>query len=405
MSSRLSTAQWRAIRFLLSLLVLLLATAWAPAPQGDEVVVVGQVTNLTADGAAPAGLPVTLQVYSGVEESESHTTTTADDGSFRFDGLGPEQGFVFAARVEYQDVVYESELLGLEPGQDELALPVSVFEVTDDASAIAIAQLHFFISTTEQSAQITELHLISNTGDRTYVGANDVETGQRSTLSFTVPDGAGRVSFDDPDWEERYLSGPGGFLDTEPVLPGTATVEVVFSYELPLEDGTPVERTFGAPVGSVVLVLSGEGVALEGDGLTASGTLDTQMGPALSYGAGPLAMGEPLTFSFVNRSASLAEASGGAEPAAAKAAGRNPVGETSIGLVSLALAVVVAYLVWRSPPAEPVPPRARPIVVAIGALMEDFEAGNMKRETYRRRRRVLKRRLRAVLADRSHVDD
>jgi len=60
-----------------------------------------------------------------------------------------------------------------------------------------------------------------------------------------------------------------------------------------------VECLFDVPVASVALVIPEEQGALEGTGLTPAGTLDTQMGQALSYTAGPLAAGEPLAFTLV----------------------------------------------------------------------------------------------------------
>jgi hypothetical protein len=373
-------------------LAALLATAWAPIPQEGEIAVVGQVTNGTPGGAVPSGLPITLHVSSGTEEMRTYTTSLAADGSFRFDGLALDGEETLIARLVYRDVIYVSDPVTFEPGQQEPALPVTIYETTEAPTFIRVTQLHVFVTRDGDCLQMGEYYLVSNTGDRTYVGVEDAETGQRATLTFTLPEGAEGLLFDGPGLGERFLEREEGFSDTEPVLPGTATVEVFFGYRLPYREGLHVERVFGTPVDSVVLVLSGEGMALEGAGLTLEGSLDTQMGPALSYIAGPLAAGEPLTFTLVAEPVGEQE-SGGAEEQRDSGAR-----ETAIGLATLAVAVVAVYLLWLPPAPVSLPARARPLVEAIAALDVDFEMGRVREKTYRQKRQTLKQRLCVLLS-------
>jgi hypothetical protein len=249
---------------------------------------------------------------------------------------------------------------------------------------ILITQLHIFLSRAGDRVQVAEYYLISNAGDQTYEGAQDPETGKLVTLTFSLPDGAEALRFDGPGLGERFVKVEGGFADTEPVPPGTATVEVLFSYELPYREGLPVEHAFDVPVTSVVLVLSEKEMALKGAGVTPAGTLDTQMGPAFSYTAGPLAAGEPLAFALVTGSQPVPVAPTSFGPA------RNPASEAAIGLVALAGALAVAYLLWRSPVPGPLPVRVRPLVEEIAALDADFETGQVSEKAYRKKRKSLK---------------
>ena len=152
-----------------------------------------------------------------------------------------------------------------------------------------------------------------------------------------------------------------------------------------------VEKSWMA---SVVLVLPGEGMVLEGAGLTAEGAMDTQMGPALSYTAGPLAAGEPLAFTLVAGPPPVPFA-----PAGEGSSTRNSALETAVGLVGLAAAVVAIYLLWRPSSPGPLPARARPLVEAIAALDAGFEAGQVVERTYRRKRKTLNQQLRALLGE------
>lgn len=258
-------------------------------------------------------------------------------------------------------------------------------------SDIVVTQLHIFITRSESGLGVVEYYLLSNMGQQTYEGVEDSQTRERVTIHFTLPEGAQGLRFDGPGLGERFVEVKEGFADTQPIPQGMATVEVLFTYELPYREGVQVERTFGVPVISVVLVIAEEGLALVGDGVTPAGTLDTQLGPALSYTAGPLEAGEPLVFSVV------AGQSLSALAPAAPALTRNTAREVAIGLLALAVALTVVYLLWRSPAPGPCPVEIRPLVEEIAALDADFEAGGTEEGVYRQKRDALKRRVREAL--------
>jgi hypothetical protein len=355
----------------LTLLLLLLTPVRTHAAQ-ETIAVTGYVANGTPGGAVPTGLPVTLHVLTAIEEAGTYTATVAADGAFRFGGLTLVGGERLIARVVYQGVDYYSEVATFETGQREIALPITIYETTDDPGAVQAAQLHIFLDVEADRLWVTEYHQIGNAGDRTYTGA----------LLFTLPDGALNLHLDGGELGGRFSEREGGFADTYPVPPGRITTEVFFSYELPYQEGMSVERVFYIPVASAALVIPDEGVALEGAGLTPEGRIDTDVGPALSYAAGPLAAGETLTFNVGQ--AAGEQRGGGAE-------------EIGIGVAVLAVAVVAAYSLWRSPTSRPPPAQARPLVEAVATLDADFEAGLLAEETYRQEREKLKCEIRAQM--------
>lgn len=272
-------------------------------------------------------------------------------------------------------------------------------DVTEDPSAILITQLHIFVTQAGDHLQVGEYYLVSNMGGQTYVGAEDPQTGQRTTLAFTLPEGAAALSFDGPGLGERYLELQKGFADTQPIPPGTATVEILFSYELPYREGIQVERVFEVPVASVALLLTAEGIALEGPGIAPAGTLDTQMGPTLSYTAGPRRVGEPLLFTLIAGEKAIPAAPTASKPA------RNAAQEAGIGIVALAAAIAVIRLVWHSPSPGPLPARARPLIEAIVTLDARFEGREIEKEAYQQERQALKTQLHALLSDLGQPND
>jgi len=371
----------------------------APAAQGS--VVLGQVTNGTFGGSVPADLPVFLHVFSDVEETGSYEATVTADGSFRFDDLSIAEGETVVVRIVYQGVPYFSDLHIAEPGQQVHSLPITIYETTEGLTDVLITQMHVFVSGADDRLRIGEHYLISNTGDRTCVGVEDSSTGRRATLTFTLPDGAGGLRFDGPGLGERFLERPGGLADTRPIPPGSAVVEAFFHYDLSGRERLRVERVFDVPVESIVLVVPEDGVSVDGEDITSAGTLDTEMGAALSYIAGPLAPGEPLVFTVIaGPRASEVSPAGGAPSSSARA-------EIALGLVTLAAAVVATYLLLRSPAPGPPPIQARPLVEAIAALGARFAAGDVLETAYRQRRASLLVRLRALLWTdrREHIHD
>jgi hypothetical protein len=332
-------------------------------------------------------------VFSDVEEKGTYTTSLAADGTFRFENLALADGETLIARVVYEGVEYSTDPATVESAQDELALELTVYETTQDRSDVEVAQLHLFVSRVDDRIRIGEYHLISNTGAKTYVGQLDPESGRSLTLSYALPEGAEDLAFDGAGLGERFVEREGGFADAEPILPGASTVETLFSYELPFREGMQVERSFEVPVASVVLLLSEGDMSLEGMGITSAGALDTQMGPAFSYTAGPIMAGESLAFTLLDRPQAAMPSAPFSSPTTGSPLARNTARETSVGLVVLAAAVVAAYFLWQPSARGSLPKAARPLVEAIATLDADFEAGEVAEKSYQRKRRALKRQL------------
>jgi len=378
----------RGARLLTLAFLLLLAglsVAWVPDPQTQSGVVLGELVNGTPGGAVPDDLLVTLHVFSDMEETRTYTTTVTGERSFRFEDVSFREGQTLVARVAYDGVTYVSDFATVEEEQDALSLPVTVYETTQDPAEISISQLHLFVNIMGDRTQVGVYAVIGNAGSRTYTGspADAVST----TWSAKLPDGAESLQFDGAELGGRFVALEDGFADTRPVLPGGASLETSFTYELPFQEGVQIEQVFDVPVRAAVLVLPEGDWGLRGPGITSEGTLDTQMGAALSYTAGPLAADEPLAFRLVSQSAGTSSAPND-----------EPSSGLAMGIAALVMAGVAVTLMWRAPSPDPIPPKLRPQVEALAALDHDFQRGGVSEESYREKRRSLKRRLRETLA-------
>jgi hypothetical protein len=374
----------------LALLVASLSVAWAYDMQSGEGTVVGEVTNGTPAGVVPDELVVTLHAFSGMEETTVYTTTVVSDRAFRFENVSFDEGETLVARAFYNGVAYFSELAPVEPPRQEMSLPLTIYETTDDRSNVSVAQLHVFLERSGGRLQIGQYCVVSNTGDRTYVGSLAADSGIRTTWSVRLPGGAQNLRFDSGGLGGRFVATEDGFADTRAVPPGQSGVEASFTYDVPYSpESLRLEQAFDVPVRSVVLVLPGDDLGLEGAGLSSEGALETEMGPAVSYTAGPLDAGDFLSFTVVSRESP------------AEGTRRASSNGLAVGIIALAVAGGAVFLLWRSPLPQEIPPDVRSRVEAIAALDRDFEEGRIGQDVYRKERRALKRRLRESLSDQS----
>ncbi|HIE37728.1 MAG TPA: hypothetical protein EYP77_01435, partial [Anaerolineae bacterium] len=161
--------------FWVLLLAALVSLAWTPLPQEGGLVVRGQVTNGTPGGGDVEGLEVTLHLFTEGEETKTLTTSAAADGSFLFNGLTAANGATLWAQVTYQGVDYFSESVVPGAGRQELELPITVYETTEEPTNVLVTQLHIFMTGMGDRLQVGEYYLIGNTGDRTYIGGGEPE--------------------------------------------------------------------------------------------------------------------------------------------------------------------------------------------------------------------------------------
>lgn len=379
--------------------VLVIALAWSSVAvaQGNGGSVSGTVNNATPGGMLPVGAPVVLQFFSEGAWTGTYTTTLAADGTYQFDALGAAASGDFLVNLTYEDVAYFSQPGKLEG--DTVQADISIFETTEDPAGVHVDQAHLFIVPLGDRVQVAEYYLLGSSSERTYIGTLQEGNDQRTTVTFHLPDGATSLTFQDQGLGDRFLGDSASFRDTMPIPPGTATTEIDFSYELPYSEGMELTREMDVPVSAAVIIVNGSEVGIEGDGVVFGGMIDTQMGQAASYMAGPLAAGTPLTLRLV-RQTNVGTAMGGS--AAPSATGRippqrQPATEAVIGGVVLAVAGFGAYRLWRRLPVPPVPKDVEETVLSLAELEQRHAAGSVNEVEYAQQRSALMHEIRVTL--------
>lgn len=387
-------------------LALVLALAWplAVAAQdgseasdpfaGGEGVVSGQVINGSTGQAPPEGLEVRLRAFDMVDASlvDSIATTTAADGSFIFEDIDPSAPVQLEPLVIYQGVSYYGDLdaaITLSPEQPQFNVTVTVYDSTQDDSAIRIEQLHIILEFFLGQVQVTEIYILSNDGMQPYAG-----TPEGGTLHLNVPDEA---LFAQPEGDPgRYKTLDDGFADTAPIPPGTGAFESVLVYELAYENSLELSRPLSYATNQVIILIPDVGVEVSGEGVELGESAQMADRAMQIYLARGLAQGESLNLSLSGVPQAQAASSGMPSVPSSRPAVTDEPDETRdaiIALVILAASLALAFVYWQGR-LRPRPQTSQAALYqAIADLDDDFDAKLLEPEQYHAQRARLKQKL------------
>ncbi|MGQ9667440.1 MAG: carboxypeptidase-like regulatory domain-containing protein [Anaerolineae bacterium] len=302
------------------------------------------VVMLAPSNTPMADIPVTLEWYEGTTLKETRTAQTDAGGGFSFDELAVGGQNVYAVSATYKDVAYATDMLTLTTTAPQQTVRLDIYETTDDDAGIVIERAHLIISPLAEGVQIGQMFILSNTGDKTFVGKPLQEGGQPATFRLYLPKGAEQITFDAGELGERFLSTPDGVADTLPIPPGQSTAQVVLSYTLPPQ-GNPwsMEYTFYYPVKNLNVLVS-MGWTVEGAPLQFAGTMGGET-PFQNYAAKDLAANTTLNLAFRSGGAAGGMTSTAAPPTPAGSVQGTMLG-IAIGLGVLLLIGLMTYPSW-----------------------------------------------------------
>ena len=196
--------------------------AMAEEPSGG--VIDGQLTLKTGEGGKLADLDVILIFLTDEMARETRTTKTDVKGRFEFTELDTDKEYMVS--VYYGGVNYYYPVV-FGAGETMISIEMSVCDTTTSDERIRVTMAHIIMYIEEESISVTEVFLLVNDGDRTYVGSGGEVRG---TIVFTLPEGAS--DFDaPPDLIEDYIFlNSNKVADTLPFPPGER--QLVYSYRL-----------------------------------------------------------------------------------------------------------------------------------------------------------------------------
>lgn len=368
---------------LLVTILLLSLTVSASAAEPGQGIVEGQLVNGTEGGRSVADIDVTLKTYLNNDEVGSTTDKTDAEGRFAFDELSTEPGYSYQITTIFEEAEYSSDWLAFNDGETTKFIEVTVYDSTTSDETIKIAMAHAVVYIGPDSLQVEEYYLFANEADRTYIGTKEITTdGKKETLRFSLPKEA---------FEAQYLLGlmgcciidnQDGFVDTMPVLPGTK--EIAYSYKVDHSSGRyTFSQNVEYPALRYDLLVQGEGIEVNSNQLSAKDPTEINGIRYQHFSGRDLAPGEIL----------VAQLSGLPETN-----NQGTVKWVAIVLTVLVGGFVFTYLV-RKKRVQPVSAEGsldqgrKRLLIELAQLDDDFEAGRIAEEVYRRLRTARKAQL------------
>jgi mono/diheme cytochrome c family protein len=361
----------------------------------------GQVIN-ESGGEIPADLTITLYGFDQMQQTFTAQTTADAEGVYTFEDVEIPEGRAFLTSLEHKGVAYSSDIAVVDPETTNLVLMIPYYEITTDRSNLYVDRLHLLFDYIDPDIlRVVEMYIISNPSDRIVVAAKEGE----AVITFTLPQGATNLQFQDGAVGERYVEMPNGFGDVAAVRPGASQHQVIYSYDLPYKSKLDFNQPVNLPVNAVVILLPEDGLRVSGDQLQDMGTRDVQGISYRMYSGAKIESGANLRMDISGH-----PKTGGA--------GLELGSDTNlvVGISAFGLALILAggwlYLRTRNGKDGEASPEfdegytidgdeqdVETLFDTILALDDKYQAGELPEEVYTKRRAELKARIKHLLGD------
>ncbi len=356
-----------------------------PEREGEDLGnIIGTVIHGAGGEASLADLEVVLLGFDGDQPVFTETTVTNNSGVFEFSNLEMIPGRIFGAFTENDGVRYYSTAVHFVEGESSLDLPIVMFDVTTDSQDLTIERVHLvFDYAIEDLVNVSELWLISNTGDETIVGVEG-----SGILEIPLPQGYQDLRLTDATSFVELSITDGSVILQDPILPGE-TLDLVFSFTLPYERSRAFQQPMTLPARAIVVLTAEDAPEIRGEGVDDQGVRDMGGVRFRTYTIEPPAAEEALAFDLSGRhpaSASLMDSS-----------------NLVIGIGVLGLALILVGVGWRYVGSRSPEKGEEPVIEmdasqdkgtllhAIAALDDAFDSDDISEKEYHNRRAALKR--------------
>jgi mono/diheme cytochrome c family protein len=364
--------------------------------------VVGSVVNASG-GEIPAGQEIMLRGFDDMVMVLTQTTTLDARGFFTFTNVEMPPDRAFIVTTDFENSLYSSDVAIAQKDLPTLELPLTIYETSTDTSVLTADRLHlFFEPVDDKTMRVIELYILSNPTNKTLVPAAE---GQ-PTVSFSLPEGATNLEFQDGALGGRYIKTEDGFGDTAPIRPGSGSYELLFTYEMPYDRKLDLVQTVPVPVGAVVVLVPDNGLKVKGESLVDEGTRDVQGAQYRMYNGSSIPAGSNLSLTISGRPTS-------SNPSLTTGSSTNLV--IGLGVFGIALIIAGVWIFRRSRVAadesedeEQEQPAddfvsdsdsVETLMDAIIALDDQYQDGQLPENAYLERRAKLKERLNALMGD------
>lgn len=269
--------------------------------EGEEAtgvsVVTGQVVSASGEPVG-GGTEVTLTGVS-VDETGAftpfleRTITTSENGEFLFDELPADQtNAAYVVEANYQGVTFTNGAM-IRQGQTELTLPITVYEVTSDASVLRVDSAHLVIREHPEALIVLQVMVYSNNSDQVYLSDELVRGGQRGSVAISLPPDAEGVAFEEGTLGGRFIEVGDKIYDTQQVSPGDSSHAIIVQYFLPFDGAREIDIPLPHGANQITVLTQGES-EIDSDQLNPAGTQNIEGDVYTQYVGQGLGPGDTL---------------------------------------------------------------------------------------------------------------
>ncbi len=266
-----------------------------PATKGVLVV---EVTNGTANGAAVAGDEVIVGIFENSQLLHSLNGEVDADGKAVFEDVPVGDNIVALARAKHQDMMFSGRVIELKPTEDKHLAQVEVYDVSVDRSHLSVGAHHMIIKARSEYLEITEYLQLRNSSDMA-VSSNKKDSRDKEViLEIMLPKGFKNLKATSYFIENALVVTERGFYDTMAVPPGE--YQANFTYTLDITSNTmDIVKGITLPTSNLIIFAELGQAKLRGLGEADNQVTNASGAPMRYYQLSDLAPPEKVAFQIV----------------------------------------------------------------------------------------------------------
>ncbi|NIP27704.1 MAG: hypothetical protein GWN67_24500 [Phycisphaerae bacterium] len=266
-----------------------------PATKGVLVV---EVTNATANGAAVAGDEVIVGIYEKSQMLHSLNGEVDADGKAVFEDVPVGDNIVALARAKHQDMMFSGRVVELKPTQDKHLAHVEVYDVSLDRSYLSVGAHHIMIKVRSEYLEISEYLQLINSSDMAVSSSQKDSQNKEVIVEIMLPEGFKNLKPTSYFIENALVVTEQGFYDTMAIPPGE--FQANFTYTLDITSNTmDIVKGITLPTSNLIIFAELGQAELRGLGDTDNQVTNASGAPMKYYQLRELAPNEKVAFQIV----------------------------------------------------------------------------------------------------------
>jgi hypothetical protein len=224
----------------------------------------------TEGGEAIRSVPIEIELYHRGMLLDTVKAELDEHGVALVEDLPVAMGLQPLVKVFYSGVTYQKVGNLMDAQRNQQMVEIVCYELTEEEPAWKLGMRHVMVSLAPDGVQVTEVVLVNNPTDRTWIGIPQAE-GKAITTQFVLPESASSVMLGDGfhDWcctTEREAR----LLNHLPLTPGST--EMIYAYFLPARRGSvAVDITAPAQIDHLMVLIPDDLKTASYTGLVAAG--------------------------------------------------------------------------------------------------------------------------------------